>query len=322
MNRTACLLLLAASCMLGTDIAAASENSNGGTAGAYRRVGHSAALMAMGNAGVAFPFGPESRQHNPALVAWNERSVSADFMKLSLDRDLAGVHVSLPLKPMGAIGLSWSRAAVSGIPETTTWGELTGHDMSWSENLFSFGVALQPSRYFALGFGLSINTATFADLGGADDMKETAAGFDIGLSVHPMETLWLGASIRNLAASYSWDSTGIWETSGEATVEDDFPTVLNLGTGLLLLDQRLLLVVDYEASDEDAWDLRTGVEWRGPRNEMGHYELRAGYDDGSFSTGLGFTWPFVSVVSTLDYAVVFHENDPDALHAFTWSFRF
>jgi hypothetical protein len=300
----------------------ANENSNGGNAGAYRRIGHSAALMALGNAGAAYPFGPQSRQHNPALIAWNEREIAIDFVKLSLDRDFAGLHLSLPLKPMGAIGMSWSRAAVTGIPETTTWGEYTGRDLSWSENLFSFGVALQPSRYFALGFGLGINHATFADLGEASDMSETAAGFDVGLSIHPKETIWIGASLRNLAASYSWDSSGLWESRGEALVEDDYPKMLNLGTAVELLDRRLLVLVDYEASSEGAWDLRTGAEWRGPRDEMGHYELRAGYDDGSITAGLGFTWPFVSVVSSLDYAVIFHENDPDPLHAFTWSFRF
>jgi len=312
------LLLLAGTALAG------GENSNGGAAGAAFRLGQGARLMGLGGAGVAVPLGPQSRLLNPALTPWNaRRQAGVDWNNLSLDRELGGVQVTLPLQPIGSLGLGWTRAATTGIPEATTYGERTGRELEWSENQFSFGLGLRPSRFVSLGINLGIFTAAGTNLDeGAAEIKESTAAFDFGVCVHPRRELWLGLSLRNLVGSYAWDSTPIWGSEGEAQVDDDLPTLLTLGAGLELWDDRVLLVADYEASDRDAWDLRAGAELRSAPGEMGRWALRAGWDDGSASLGAGFAWPFARFEAGMDYAVVFHENDPVEIHAFSWTFTF
>jgi hypothetical protein len=304
--------------------AAADENSNGGTAGVMRRAGNSAALMALGNAGAAFPMSAQSRLVNPALIGWwKTRQAGLDWHKLSLDRDLMGVHLLWPLRPMGAFGLSYLHGGVTGIPETTTWGEPTGRDLEAADDLFSFGVALNPSRFLALGMNMSILSSRFSGLDeGATELKETTAAFDLGLSVHPRPNLWAGLSVQNLGGSFAWDSGPLWGSGGGGSSDDAIPVLLTLGLGGEFVQDRLLLVADYEASDVDAWDLRAGAEWRSEPDQLGNWALRAGWDDGSPAFGLGFGWPFASFEAGMDYAVTFHENDPSEIHTVTWRVAF
>lgn len=316
---------LIATCGLGLLLAlpaAAEENSNGGTAGAIRRVGQGAALMAMGNAGCAFPMGPESRLVNPALIGWgNVRRAGLDWYKLSLDRSLLGLHISWPLKPMGAVGLSYQRAGVTDIPETTTWGEPTGNQLEASDNLFSFGVALNPARFFALGVSMSVLSTGFSGMDGIE-LKETTAAVDLGLSLHPRENIWAGVSVQNLGGSLAWDSSSLWGSAGSGGDEDELPGTFTAGLAGEFVQERLLVVADYEATDVDAWDLRAGLEWRSDPEEMGHWALRAGWDDGSPTAGAGFAWPFARFEAELDYALTFHENDPSEIHTFSWRVAF
>jgi|GEM_PF-2477610 len=302
----------------------ADENSNGGSAGAFRRLGHSAALMGLGNAGAAFPAGAESRLVNPALIGWwKTRQADLDWHRLSMDRELGGLHLLWPLRPMGAFGLSYQRAGVGGIPETTTWGEPTGREMEAADNLFSFGVALTPSRFLALGMNMNILSSSFSGMDeGATEIKETTASFDLGLSVHPRPNLWTGLSLQNLGGSLAWDSSPLWGTGGGSSAEDELPVIFTVGAGGEFFADRLLVVADYEASDLDAWDLRAGVEVRSDAQEMGRWALRAGWDDGSPALGVGFAWPFASLEAGMDYAVTFHENDPDEIHVVTWRVAF
>jgi hypothetical protein len=312
------------SLLLAGSAAAVGGNSNGGAAGAAFRLGQGAALMGLGGAGVAVPLGPESRLLNPALTPWSSRrQLSVDWYNLSLGRSLGGIHATLPLQPIGALGVSWTRAAVDGVPEVTTWGEPTGRELEWGENQFSFGLGLRPSRFVSLGLNIGIYTAAATGLDeGASELKESTAAFDFGLCVHPGRALWLGLSLRNLVGSYAWDSSPIWGNSGEAQVDADLPTLLTLGSGVELWGERLLLLADYEASDLDAWQLRSGLELRSDPREMGRWALRGGFNHGGWALGMGFYWPFPSFEAGMDYAVTFHEHDPVEIHAFSWTFTF
>jgi hypothetical protein len=280
--------------------------------------------MAMGNAGAAFPLSAESRLVNPALIGWwKTRQAALDWHRLSLDRELLGLHLLWPLRPMGAFGLSYQRAGVTGIPETTTWGEPTGRQMESTDDLFAFGVALNPTRFLALGVNMSVMGSRLSGLDeGVTELKETTAAFDMGLSVHPRENLWAGLSVQNLGGSFAWDSSPLWGSAGGGSAKDAIPVLLTLGLGGQFVQDRLLLAADYEASNEGAWDLRAGVEWRSAPGEMGTWALRAGWDDGSPACGLGFAWPFARFEAGFDYAVTFHENDPDEIHTVTWRVAF
>jgi hypothetical protein len=312
------LLVLSQSALATTD-----ENSNGGYAGAFRRVGQSAALMGMGNAGGAWPMGAGSRLVNPALIGWwQSRQVSFDHHNLSLDRELNTLHLLWPMRPMGAFGVSFTRAAVDNIPETTTWGEYTGRNLNHGENAFSFGFSLNPARFLAIGMNMNIYTSNFEGVEETSEFKENTAGFDLGFSLHPKENLWFGASLQNLGASYAWDSGEVWGSGNGSSVNDDFPTLATLSAAGEFVDSRLLVAIDYETSNQEAWDLRLGVEWRSDRNELGNWALRAGWDDGSPTAGVGFAWPFARIEAGLDYAITLHENDPNELHSMTWRVTF
>jgi hypothetical protein len=98
--------------------------------------------------------------------------------------------------------------------------------------------------------------------------------------------------------------------------------VFTVGAGAEFFQDRLLVVADYEASDLEAWELRAGLEVRSDAQEMGRWALRAGWDDGSPALGVGFAWPFSRMEAGVDYAVTFHENDPDEIHVVTWKVAF
>lgn len=316
---TATVLLLVAPGRVRAD-----ENSNGGTAGAFLRLGTDARSMALGNTGLALPGGPASRLHNPALVAWEENTAaSLGMMSLSMDRSLNSLHAVLPLKPMGALGISWTGAGVDDIPETTSWGEPTGHAMSYGENAFSFGFGVKPGKAVAIGLSLSIQSAAFRQVTeGGGDIKANSAAFGAGISVTPRKDWWIGLGLANLMGTYEWDSSDLWSQEGEAGVEDSTPGLFGLGVAHTLLDNRLTLCADYEASSEKAWDIRFGAEYRGPATEAGQWAARGGFDDGDVSLGGGFGWQMRKVRLGLDYAVVLPEYDPEEIHAFTFNFGF
>ena len=131
-----------------------------------------------------------------------------------------------------------------------------------------------------------------------------------------------GLRCETLAPTMSGIAAAFGGTDGESRVEDDLPTTFAAGVGVSLLQKNLNLLMDYEASSEDAWDLRLGSEYI--LRDVGKAEVafRAGYNDGSFTAGTGFTWPLNRVLVGLDYAVVLHENDPSEVHVVSWSFLF
>ncbi len=304
--------------------ATADENSNGGTAGSFLRVGIDARSMAMGNTGFAWAGSAAGRLLNPALLARQDQlQFSLGMMSLSQDRSLNAVHAVLPLRPMGALGLSWVGAGVDGIRETTSWGEYTGRSLEYKENAFSFGFGLKPAEAFTLGIALDVNSAAFQKVNEAgEEIKANNATFSIGASIHPLQNWYVGLSARGLLGTYEWDSTPLWEEDGESGAEDTIPSLLGIGVATRQLDDRLLLLVDYEVSSEDAWDLRLGAEYTGPVQEDGDWALRAGWDDGSLGFGLGLGWLFKGKRIGLDYAVTMHEYDPDDLHSFNFHFGF
>ncbi|MCA9786942.1 MAG: hypothetical protein KC488_10340, partial [Candidatus Cloacimonetes bacterium] len=291
---------------------------------AFLRVGSDARTLGIGNTGIAWPGGPASRLNNPALVAWEESAAaSLGMVSLSMDRSLNSVHAVLPLKPMGALGISWTGAGVGGIPETTSWGETTGRDMAYAENSFSFGFGVKPGKAVALGISLAINSAAFQQVtDGGGDIKANSASFGAGLSLHPMDDWWGGLSLTNLMGTYEWDSGDLWGQDGEARVENSTPSLFGVGLAHTLLDKHLLLCADYQASSEKAWDLRLGAEYSNHQGENGDWAARAGYDSGNFSLGGGYGWQLRKVHIGLDYAVVIHQDDPSEIHAFNFNFGF
>ncbi len=302
----------------------ADENSNGGTAGAFLRVGVDARSMAMGNTGFAWAGSAAGRLLNPALLARQDQlQFSLGMMALSQDRSLNAIHAVLPLRPMGALGVSWVGAGVDGIKETTTWGEYTGRDLEYAENAFSFGFGLKPAEAFTIGLALDVNSAAFRKVTeGGDEVKANNATFSIGASIKPRENWFVGLSARGLLGTYEWDSTPLWGNDGESSASDTIPTLMGIGVATRQLDDRLLLLCDYEVSSEDAWDLRLGAEYTGPVQENGDWAVRGGWDDGSLSFGLGLGWLLKGKRLGLDYAVVMHEYDPDELHSFNFNFGF
>ena len=128
------------------------------------RIETSGPSMAMGNTGFAWAGSAAGRLLNPALLARQDQlQFSLGMMALSQDRSLNAIHAVLPLRPMGALGVSWVGAGVDGIKETTTWGE----SETFSEQLpisvppYSIGYVFQADgvyKYFGdvtIPFGLT-----------------------------------------------------------------------------------------------------------------------------------------------------------------------
>ena len=301
----------------------AGNNSNGGTAGAFTRLGFGARSLGMGNAVIACHGFSQLLYENPAAIHGAENpAVDLTFQKLSLDRRLLGLSALLPLPPSGALAVEVLQSGVGDLPEITFEGEETGRTFDYRENLYALGFALSPASFLSFGISLNIFSASFLGLAEDDGaFGEKTVGLNLGVQVQPLRDLTLGGVARNLNAGYNWNGSEVWGREGDASSRDDLPRTYGVGASYALLKDALLLEMDYVVSDQKAWDVNLGAAYRLFSNSDYKVVLRSGRFEEAVTAGLGLSFRVRGYVLGLDYAVRFPRYDPQGVHLFTWSFR-
>ncbi len=297
-----------------------------GTPGAFSRMGSGARGIGMGNAMTAVVDGPVTNYYNPAVTPFlSERTASASFGILSLDRSLNALSFALPLKPTAGFAATILNSGVRNIDEYDIDGFKTG-TVSTSENQLAFSFANKMSNKLALGLALKIYYYHLYE-----NISSTSIGIDLGALLHVTDKLTLGIALKDLGSKYSWDSSPLYGEQG-SSVKEIFPTLRKIGIAYSLNDNLGVISAEVENNSTGTNIIRFG----GEINLVEQFSLRAGVDNFNLSHkngsaigketapafGFSLREQFEGWHPTLDYAYVIEPYGVSSFHMITLSIGF
>lgn len=308
--------------------ACALAGTNGGTAGAFSRVGAGARAKAMGNAYTGLAAGPAAIYFNPgALPFGGGPEFTAATAQLALDRSVDYIAFSAPVHPKpgpeakavnAGIGAGWLHAGVGDIDSR----DFDGNPLdviNMSSNLFLFGFGVQFHERFGAGLTAKVIYETFGKIGN-DNRSVNGDGFgvDFGAFARPVEHLTVGAQIKDVGAKTTWSTTEYW--SQGSSKADEWPLQYRLGAAY----QRsgITGAVDVEGSEEGETRLHAGLEGAYEITERQSVAARAGYDGGALAFGVGIGFALWKFRSTIDFTYVLENIAPDDATTIGWSVQF
>lgn len=303
-------------------------STNGGTAGAFARMGAGARAKAMGNAQVALADGPEAIYFNPGALSFLDgRVFCANASQLALDRSLQYLAFATSVHPKAGpqkkvvnagVGVSWLHAGVSDIDSRSFDGEpLDMIDMS--SNLFMLGFGLQPHPKVGIGVTAKLVYESFGKI--SDNGKAVNGdgfGVDAGIFTQPARHLSLGAQFKDIGTKTTWNTTDYW--SQGSSKADKWP--LQYRVGAAYENYGVTAAVDFESSEESETSLHAGVEGRAEISEKQSIAGRVGVDRDSFNIGGGLGFALWKVQSMLDMTYVFENTAPDNAFLAGWKVAF
>jgi len=322
---------------------AAPFSEAGAQAGAYSRMGFGARGIAMSNGLVADVSGFASPYYNPALAPFTaEQNIEGTVALMSMDRQLQFLQFSTPLQPRAGIAAGLIHAGVGSIDGRDASGY---HTQDYSTDEFAVFVAFgsRLTERLAAGVAFQIFRADFFE----GLTASNSIGIDLGVLFQATEALSVGLALDDLLARYTWDTSGVFGSSGKTT-RDNFPVRLRLGISHSLLDARARISAEYEtrftSSEFRQSDIRViggaPVETTESERLLRHagqvrlggeylfndvFGIRAGLDQvtpnevGGVKPGLGFTlaYPVGNLKLRADYAFVVEPYAVGTLHFVT-----
>ena len=136
----------------------------------------------------------------------------------------------------------------------------------------------------------------------------------------PVEKLRLGLSVQNIGMKYNWVSGKYWQEFDQygTDTDDEFPINFSIGSSYLLLKDKLLLSLEMDKNSKQDARLHIGAEYRG----LEYLSGRVGYNDGSFTFGLGINYQVKSVIFGIDYAYLSNDVEVNPDHILAMSLEF
>ena len=236
-------------------------------AGSFSRLGFGARGMGMGNSMGAVISGNLVSYYNPSIAAFQEKNYfHTSYSFLSLDRSLNflnytrkfefGKSKSDSTKPRSTAGVSVGiiNSGVSDIDGRDNQGVKFG-TLSTSENQFFLSFSNRFSEKLALGIGLKFYYYKLYE-----DITTTAFGFDIGALYKFNEQLTLAAVITDINTKYKWDTSKLYGTDGNSTI-NKFPLLMKFSSAYKLENPDLLVTLEFEHSNAETDFLRIGAEY-------------------------------------------------------------
>ena len=315
-------------CILGLGEGVRAEG-NGGFAGSYLRIGLGAPAKAMGNAQVAVAADGFSNFYNPAVLPFLKNPVAGlSYSFMSLDRRFNYVGYARALPPRGGFAVGWIYSGVGNIRAYNSRGEDVGEILHGLHAVyFSFGMKLPTpfdrdrtgdgSGLQVLSFGISLKLLYERIGDGADfNYSGKGAGMDLGVLVHPWETLWFGYQIRDINSKLKSNTNNIFERG--STLDNRFPLIQKIGVAWQTPLSWLKVAYDFEWSTAGQEKHHWGLQAAGQG-----LAARAGWDDGRLTLGGGMqVRVYKSVRVLLDYAFVDDVVGEGVSHVFSWQFVF
>lgn len=298
---------------------------DGGYAGAELRVGLGARAVAMGEAFGAVADDGSAAFFNPAGSAWIEKRLfSASYRVLEFDRRHGYLALNFPLQKEAGLGFFWVNSSIGEILERDDLGQPTGV-LKDHTNEFGFNFARRFAKTFSLGVnikyldkllaGISAFSLAF-DMGGQYHFKDV----HLGNTTLPLHGLRLGASVENIFARFSFNSSkyyGQFGSPGNSTT-DTIPLNFRLGAAYPIRD-KFLVSVDLEKNLKQKAFFHAGGEYLYRKI----LALRAGFSHGQLSFGAGVRQPLgAKQALQLDYAFKASPISERADHLFSLQFEF
>lgn len=202
-------------------IAPALFAQSGGFAGASSRIGYSARGMAMSNATTAVTSQGSYAYYNPAQSALFSGTRQADITVGALEFDRVfqstGGHFQLP--PSAGISFHLLRTGVNDIDGRSQSGYPTGRfDASEYQLASSFGIRL--SDKMNAGIGVKFNLANYHP----ELDNSTGLGIDFGLLYQAAGKVNIAFAVKDMLASYTWNSQDLYQLDQARNVVNQFPT--------------------------------------------------------------------------------------------------
>lgn len=198
---------------------------NGGFAGASARMGYSARGMAMSNAMSAVTSEGAFSYYNPAQAALYLETRQTDLTvgALRFDRVFQSTGVQFQLPPTAGLSFSLLRTGVNDIDGRTQSGYPTElFDISEYQFASNFGIRF--SDRMNGGIGLKFSLANYHQ----ELPNATTVGIDLGL-LYTGNFINIGFSVKDLFASYSWDSSDLYGLDQSRDNINNFPTRVIFG---------------------------------------------------------------------------------------------
>ncbi|MFH1011026.1 MAG: hypothetical protein V1784_07315 [bacterium] len=301
--------------------------TNGGMAGAFGRMGAGARAKSLGDAYTGFADGPWAIYYNPgALPFLEKREFSSAISILALDRSLHFLSFATPLHPKtgkvrtdAGFGIGWLHAGIGDIDSRGFDGEPLDR-MNQSSNLFFFSFANRFHPKVGVGITAKVAYETFGEIGeGGTSIDGQGFGLDFGVHSRPIENLFVGAQVKDIALKTTWNTTGYW-TQG-TTKSDKWPVQYRLGAAYRPLNG-LLASADIEGSSEGDWRPHIGAEFMEQLTPRQTFALRAGLSNEDIAFGFGLYFAFWRVLSKVDFAYVVESIAPEDTQVLSWSVEF
>lgn len=297
-----------------------------GRAGAYTRLGLGADRVAMGNLGVANPFGTENWFYNPASIAsTTSKQATIGYRSMSLDRNIMHVGFSMPLEPNAGIAFGIMRAGISDIDGRDSNGEHF-QTLSWADNMFHGTFSLRPHPRVALGVSIKWFNDTVPDILENDkNLNSYGIGIDLGALVTVLDNLRIGVQVRDIDSKITWDAADVWGDDA-GPKEDRVPFMIRLG-GTWNANEHLMISAETEmfthlmADDAEAFKPHLGIEWKNSFTKDKGISLRTGLNGDQPAFGFGLNYRASGLKIGTNYAFVTGAESLAGSHIFDWVFE-
>lgn len=271
---------------------------DGGRPGAFLQYGAGARSLGLGKTFVGIADDASAVYWNPAgLAQLKQKELVALQNKLYVDTDYSFLAFATPLK-IGTVGIGLVNLNSTGFQLRDEYNYALGEGgVNESAALVSFAKQFTINRkQLAIGATAKIVKQN------VDSRKDTGYGVDIGLlSNH--KNLNLGFALQNIIAPRILLKNK----------EDIYPLSVTLGIGYKALQDKLLLTMDINKTENRSLKFHLGSEYV----IANLFALRAGIDETAAAVGAGVKWRNYA----LDYAFAYHDawkanEDLGASHRF------
>lgn len=315
----------------------AAQETSGGFAGSFSRMGFSPRGMAMGNAMTAVTQEGSYGYYNPAFAAIESELIQVDAGTglLPFDRQLNMVHSHFQLPPSAGLSVSLLHSHIGNIDGRDLSGYHT-ENLSTNEFQLAGNFGLRFSKSFWAGIGMKYNLARYHP-----ELPTTSGlGIDLGFLMQPLQNLRIGFTIQDLLASYRFNTSDLYGT--DASNNQQFFPVRIIGGLSYQMTNRWLISVDFENRRQsfDQLSVKNGQTQTNNRNEETsvsnflrtgtsyqlheRFTLRAGIqlnelgdaNDLQPTAGFSIHLPYDVLSPSIDYAFVREPSGLSTMHVF------
>lgn len=218
----------------------------GGYQGAFTRMGFDPVGVSIGQGVSAWPSKHLSGYWNPAFTALDSDTIRV-WMNSSLlrfDRRLNSAEIRFPLPPNAGFAIQVIQAGVKDIDSRTVSG-YPGDLIETGELQFSGVFGLRISEALKAGIAIKWTSSKLHE----SVPRSSTVGVDVGVLAHIGRMHHISVVLKDLLASYDWDTGELYGSNQRSTVKESFPT-------------RFIVGHSVEFTKDRPFAVASEVEWR------------------------------------------------------------